>query len=119
MPEQRFQVGQQVRVVSARQRVGVITGAPERRQGQWWDQVFLGRGQTGFLPEEDLEPFTSTDDVRSMMRDGRFGGREALSRLVTQLKLTLDLRSQIYALFASRTKFLPYQFKPLLKLLES
>lgn len=119
MPEAQFQVGDQIRVISARQRVGAITGDPTRRQGQFWYPVFFGPGQTDILPEEDLEPYTGTNDVHSMMRDGLFAGREALSRLVTQLKLTLDLRSQVYSLYASKTQFLAYQFKPLLKFLES
>ena len=106
-------------MVSARQRVGAVTGVPERRQGQFWYPVFFGPGRTDVLPEEDLEVYVGTADVRSMMRNGVFAGREALSRLVTQLKLSLDLRSQIYALFASKTHFYPYQFKPLLKFFES
>jgi len=119
VPEPQFQVGNQIRVVSARQRVGAITGEPTRRQGQFWYPVFFGPGQTDILPEEDIERYTGTNDVPSMMREGIFAGREALSRLVTQLKLTLDLRSQVYSLFASKTEFLAYQFKPLLKFLES
>jgi len=50
---------------------------------------------------------------------GQFAGREAFSKLVTHLKLAVSLRSQIYALDASRTTFYAYQFKPLLKFLES
>ncbi len=119
MPEPTHSPGDKVRVVSARHRVGAIVGRPERRQGQFWYPVFFGGGQTETLPEEDLEPYAGSGDVRSLMRDGRFAGREALSRLVTQLKLSLDLGSQIYAMSASRTEFYPYQFKPLLKFLES
>ena len=119
MAEPAYMPGEQVRIVSARHRVGAVIGAPERRQGQFWYPVFFGQSQTEIVPEEDLEGFSGTGDVRSLMTDGRFAGREALSRLVTQLKLSLDLGSQIYALSASKTHFFPYQFKPLLKFLES
>jgi len=119
MPEPCFSPGDEVRVVSARHRVGAITGPPQRRQGQFWYPVFFGPGQVEVIPEGDLEPYTGTGDVVSMLCDGRFGGRESLSRLVTHLKLTSNLRSQIYALFASKTRFLAYQFKPVLKFIES
>ena len=119
MTESAYAPGEQVRIVSARHRVGVVIGEPERRQGQFWYPVFFGQSQTEIVPEEDLEGFSGMGDVRSLMTDGRFAGREALSRLVTQLKLSLDLGSQIYALAASKTHFFPYQFKPLLKFLDS
>ena len=119
MPKPSYSPGEEVRIVSARHRTGAIVGQPDRRQGQYWYPVFFGSGQTETHPEEDLEPFVGAGDVRSLMRDGRFAGRESLSRLVTQLKLSLDLGSQVYAMSASRTDFYPYQFKPLVKFLES
>ena len=54
MAEPAYMPGEQVRIVSARHRVGVI-GAPERRQGQFWYPVFFGQSQTEIVPEEDLE----------------------------------------------------------------
>ena len=97
MPKPSYSPGEEVRIVSARHRTGAIVGQPDRRQGQYWYPVFFGSGQTETHPEEDLEPFVGAGDVRSLMRDGRFAGRESLSRLVTQLKLSLDLGSQVYA----------------------
>ena len=57
--------------------MGAVIGAPERRQGQFWYPVFFGQSQTEIVPEEDLEGFSGTGDVRSLMTDGRFAGREA------------------------------------------
>jgi len=119
MAEPLFQPGEQVRVASARHRVGAVTGEIKRKQGQFWYPIFFGPGEIEVMPEEDLEPFSSERDIETMMLEGLFGGSEALSRLVTHLKLSLDLRSQVYALSASRTQFYPYQFKPLLKFLDS
>ena len=73
--------------------VGAVVGSPERRQGQFWYLVFFGPSQTEIVPEEDIERFSGTGGVRSLMTDGRFAGREALSRLVTQLKLSLEARA--------------------------
>ena len=120
MPDPVHEKSDKVRLLSAPEKPpGLISGPAERRQGQWWYPVFFTASDTGTYPEEDLVAFTGTGDLRSLIQEGHFGGREALSRLVTHLKLTTDLRSQIYALFASRTHFYPYQFKPLLKFLES
>jgi len=119
LSDPHFKLGDQARVISARHRIGMVSGEAERRQGQFWYPVFFGAGQAEMMPEEDLELYTGASDIPTMLADGVFGGREALSRLVTQLKLLLDLRSQIYSLFASRTRFYGYQFKPLLKFLES
>ena len=119
MAAPQYTPGDRVRIVSARHRVGAVVGVPERRQGQFWYPVFFAPEQTDVFPEEDLERYSGSRDIKSLMEDGQFAGREALSRLVTQLKLSLDLGSQIYALSASKTSFFPYQFKPLLKFFES
>ena len=119
VPEPRYSPGDTVQAVSARHLTGAIVGPAVRRQGQFWYPVFFGGEQTETLPEEDMEPYVGAGDVRSSMRNGRFAGRESLSRLVTQLKLSFNLSSQVYAMSASRTDFYPYQFKPLLKFIES
>jgi superfamily II DNA or RNA helicase len=115
----RFKSGDEVRLKSQPDRAGKITADPVLLQGEYWYPIYFGPGQTGRHPESDLEPYTETIDPLQLLPDGRFAGREAFSKLMTQLKLATALRSHIYALQASRTTFYPHQFKPVLKFLES
>src|SRR5262245_62022780 len=117
-----FAPGDQVRLRATPDLVGTIRNTPPPRlsSGEWWYSVAFGTGASQMHAESDLEPYDGdASSVVDLLVQGSFGGRDALHKLVTHLKLSLSLRSQIYALFASRTTFYPYQFKPLLKFLES
>ena len=119
-PPPLFEPGEQVRLRSRRDRVGSVAGQPRRIGGEYWYPVSFGPGDRSEQPETDLEAYTGkSDSVADILVGGQFAGREAFSKLITHLKLTISLRSQIYALDASRTTFYAYQFKPLLKLLDS
>ncbi len=118
----RYRPGQQVRLCSRPERVGSIpeTPPPRMHAGQLWYTVSFGPGRMETQPESDLDPYEGqSDSVAAILQGGQFGGREAFSKRVTHLKLSISFRSQIYALAASRTKFYPYQFKLLLKFLDS
>jgi hypothetical protein len=114
-----FANGDDVRLKSQPDRAGRIISDPQLLQDEYWYTIYFGPGNSGKHPESDLEPYTMSADPLQLLRDGRFAGREAFSKLLTQLKLATALRSHIYALQASRTTFYPHQFKPVLKFLES
>ncbi|MGH8013073.1 MAG: SNF2-related protein [Candidatus Binataceae bacterium] len=115
-----FESGDRVRLRSQPEKVGVVLANPRQIAGEFWYTVDLGPGDRGDHPESDLESYNSkSESVADMLVGGQYAGREEFSRLVTDLKLKVALRSQIYALDASRTSFYAYQFKPLLKFLDS
>lgn len=114
-----FKVGDGVRLNSRPDLVGQVTAEPRRVGGEYWYTIYFGPGHTSKHPEGDLQACRVTTDVKELLLQGQFAGREAFSKLVTHLKLTTALRSQVYALVSSRTKFYSYQFKPVLKFLES
>lgn len=114
-----FKVGDGVRLTSRPDLVGQVTTEPRRVGGEYWYTIYFGPGHTSKHPESDLQACRVTTDVKELLLQGQFAGREAFSKLVTHLKLTTALRSQVYALVSSRTKFYSYQFKPVLKFLES
>ena len=114
-----FHIGEGVRLNSRPDLVGQVTAEPRRVGGEYWYTLYFGPGHTSKHPESDLQACRVTTDVKEILLQGQFAGREAFSKLVTHLKLTTALRSQIYALVSSRTKFYSYQFKPVLKFLES
>lgn len=119
MPAPLFNIGDEVRLKSRPDRVGKITGSPFLSAGEYWYPIYSGPGRAGRYPESDLEITAISADVRDLFRSGRFASRDALSKLYTHLRLVTSIRSQIYALNASRTHFYAYQFKPLLKFLDS
>lgn len=114
-----FNQGDEVRLKSRPDRVGVITGTPTLVAGEYWYPVFFGPGRRGRHPQHDIEKDQITADVGSLFCSGKFASRDALSKLYTHLRLVTSIKSQIYAIGASRTNFYTYQFKPLMKFLDS
>jgi SNF2-related domain len=119
MLDPKFRRGDTVRVKSRPDWVGSISGDPTKSAGEIWYPVFFGPGRMGRHPESDLEAYELTSDIRQLFIDQRFASRDAFSKLYTHLRLVTSLKSQIYSIGASRTFFFPYQFKPLLKFLDS
>ncbi|MFN8545523.1 MAG: SNF2-related protein [Candidatus Binatia bacterium] len=111
-----------MRLRSEPDRVGTIrnTPPPQLHSGEWWYTVAFNAGLPQQHPEGDLDSYDGdATNVDSLLLHNSFAGRDALQKLVTHLKLRVSLRSQIYALAASRTTFYAFQFKPLLKFLEA
>jgi superfamily II DNA or RNA helicase len=85
-------------------------------------EVFWG-GSAGIknVPGIDLEPAYIEEKPSSNFVKSRLGGYRDFQRLITHHRLsrTVSLRNNIYAFNASRTRFYPYQFKPLVKFLDS
>src|SRR5262245_2190509 len=115
----RFRKGDEVRRQSAWDQVGTIMGDGRLLAGEYWYQVKLDATNRPQLPESDLVPYEGGHDLEGMLQGGRFAGREAFSKLITFTRLRQPLSDNLYSIFASRTEFQPYQFKPLLKFLGS
>jgi superfamily II DNA or RNA helicase len=115
----RFRAGDEVRRRSAWDKVGTIIGEPRLLAGEYWYTVRFDATDRPQLPESDLEPHEGGHDLESMLFAGRFGSREAFSKLITFTRLRQRLTNHLYSMFASRTEYHPYQFKPLLKFLGS
>jgi len=114
----KFRRGDQVRVCSERDRLGVVWQEP-RRLGQeyWYVVAFTTERQT--LPESNLEAYEAESDPDSLLAEGVFGNRETFAKCVTFRKLQHPLKNALYSFRATRTQFHPHQFKPLLKFLDS
>ena len=114
-----FSKGDAVRLKSRPDRSGVITAMPSCISGQFWYPIFFGPGKVSRHPESDLEQDQLTTDVASIFRAQKFASRDAFTKLYTHLRLATSVRSQIYSMGSTKTDFLTYQFKPLLKFLDS
>jgi len=112
--------GTQVRLVSDPSRTGVIIDDhPLTRRGRrrYWVQ-FPNIAER--IPESDLKrlPASRTDPL-DLLRDGSLGGPDDLRRALIHVRLTGRLADIIYSIEATNTTFYPYQFKPVLKMLQT
>ena len=114
-----FARGDRVRVRARRDATGyVVTGPHCIGQRNYYEVDFLGDVDT--YPEESLEHVQlDGSDLETQLLNNNWASRETLSRIVTFTKLEQPLRDVLYSFRATRTRFEPYQFKPLIKFLES
>jgi SNF2 family DNA or RNA helicase len=89
-------------------RRGRVGRAIQGTNGQWNYEVFFSAEDTAILKESDLLLYAP-----GLVR----GSLDDLLRDLAEFKLRKPLGDSLYALFASRTKFEVYQFKPALKFL--
>jgi hypothetical protein len=102
---------------------GLFTGGV-RTQGplESWE-VEVNRGDRRWIPKQFLR-YASEDDSAALglpesLERGRFAGVDVLRRLMTHEKLRGTLTEVIYSMDAAQIDFYPYQFKPVLKFIES
>ncbi len=105
-----FNPGELVRLKAEPAKTGAITvilpGDPENRY-----QVFHD-GNTATYYESQLEPINPTPPLTAVTPDG-------LHAAMTALQLRHPSTTHLYSLFASRINFVPYQFRPVLKLIQA
>lgn len=111
--------GLRVRVIGAPQRQGTIASEPREIEGRWFARVDFDDGTRRNTPVEHLETLPLHVDAITEVEAGRFHGPESLRRNLLHEKLNGRLSEVVYSMDASDTDFLAYQFKPILKLLES
>ena len=83
-------------------------------------QIQYPGGSTSYRPLTCIEPMTRlSNSVSDQLRMGHFGGIGDLQRLITYEKLKGTLHEVIYSMDAAQIDFYPYQFKPVLKFINS
>ena len=116
----QYNVGDSVRRKSQPDAVGVIRhkGYLEEATGEWIYRVQFGTATRG-VAETELEPLPEESNAWDDIRAGIFGSADAFRTLMTFERLRRP-PSPIAASFGSaKAAFYPFQFKPLLKLLEN
>ena len=117
--ETRIRESGRVRLVNDSTRVGVLTGREQTRRSRRLLQVQFPDG-VRWIPENQLE---QVRDLRlsplDMLEAKRLGRPEDLRRTLTHVKLSGHLADVIYSMEATNTDFYAYQFKPVVKVLES
>ncbi len=115
--EPRFAKGDTV-IHRSHRAVGRVVKGPERDAGEVWYTVqFDGRKET--LVEDDLDRLYQSATIDSLVESGQWGPLDAFRRALAIERLRDPNRNTVYSFNAQRILFHAYQYKPLLKVLDS
>ena len=117
----RFEIGHEVQSRRDANKIGTVVVIGVLHAGVQYYQVNFGGGVRQTMAEQDLRPYQVNLGPHEVLATGELGGYREFQRAITYQRLarTNPLSNNIYAFNASRTRFFPYQFKPLLKFLDS
>lgn len=117
--EGKFAPGDRVRIQALRNATGVVLNGPIPIAGRNYYEVDF-RGDENTYPETALEKVERAGvSLETHLLNNNWASKDTLSRIVTYTKLEQPLRDVLYSFRATRTRFEAFQFKPLMKLLES
>lgn len=111
--------GTRVRLADDPGRIGVITGK-SRMRGDLisWQIQFPDLAQ--YVPVDQIEILPdNAEDPIDLFAEGKFGRAVDLRRTLTHVRLGGKLANLLYSMETTNTDFLAYQFKPIIKLLNS
>ncbi len=114
----RFNIGDRVQSVSTRETGSVVVVYPKRPGKQLYEVVF-DSGLRKPVLESTLIPVTDYSDPFDCCAKGIFGSNADFACINTSYKIRNTSNNTISSLKASKTIFKAYQFKPLLKFLNS
>ena len=114
-----FAAGDRVRFKDDPSVIGVVTGERDfERAGRRFIEIELPSGRTA-CPVNQLEAVIAAPDALADLKSGKLSAPADLRRALTHLRMTGRLADMIYSMGATNTEFHAYQFKPVLKLLNS
>lgn len=100
--------------------VGIVTDDPSiELRGRSFQKIELPTGERRLVPSNQLEILPDRVDALSDLENRRFSTPSDLRQTITHLRMTGRLADMIYSLGATNTEFHAYQFKPVLKILNS
>jgi SNF2 family DNA or RNA helicase len=109
-----------VRKIANPSMTGELTGRERHAGGLRLVEVRWDTGSLSNVPDSQIESIeVSLDNLDDHVHDPRFGRFDDLRRLLTFQKLQGTLHDFIYSMEAARIDFLEYQFKPVLKFIDS
>jgi len=111
--------GMRVRVKDDPSRFGVATDSVYERNGRFYRLVELSDGSRVQFVDARLEPLAAKPDALADLASGKLSSPDDLGRILTHIRLTGRLADLIYSMEASNTDFHAFQFKPVVKILNS
>ncbi len=99
--------------------IGIVQQDPDREAGEYWYKIRFGR-RTETVSEEDLDPISEEEEsIQTLAAAGKWGELDAVRCALAIERIEHTNRSTVYAFQSQRILFQPYQYKPLLKVLDS
>ena len=118
MDDPYFQKGEMVTLRSTLE-LGRVESDPQLEGGEFWYRVRFAKRVENVV-EDDLEAVAELGDtLESLATNGRWGRLQAVRCALGIERILNSNRSTIYAFQSQRVLFEPYQYKPLLKVLDS
>ena len=112
--------GSFVRLKQDPARAGILLEGDKCTAGSRMVEVRLADGQIKWLPYSALEPVPpAPESLWERFAAGRFVEPDWLRRTLTRLRVTGRLSEVVYSMEATETDFYAYQFKPVIKLMNS
>ena len=114
----KFNIGDVVQSVSSNE-IGTIVMVYPKKPGKQLYEVIFENGQRKPALEANLIPIVNQDDPFDCCAKGIYGSNADFACINTSYKIRNTNNNTISSLKASKTIFKAYQFKPLLKFLNS
>jgi ATP-dependent helicase HepA len=122
MPPPNFTPGQTVRLRVDASRAGAVLSLREGLDGIWRYLVFHGVGDQREYDESQLvldSQSMAPDDLLDAFSDGVFVDPDEFRARITAARLSHPVVDNLYAMRAARILHVPFQYKPLLRLLRA
>lgn len=113
-----FSITQQVIRKGCNTEVGTVIEGPISKGGRIWYRVAFG-GNIKSVMEEDIEVFEGQRDIIHLFSSNIYGGIDSFAIKLTLSKILQPIKNTLYSYNANRTELHGYQYKPLLKYLDS
>lgn len=114
-----FRKGDKVRNKYDPSVMGAITGVSREVNGKFYCEIELPSGRRDHVLVSRLEAVEGPPDALADLAAGRLSAAADLRRLLTHVRLTGRLSDVFHSMEASETEFHAYQFKPVVKILNS
>jgi len=110
---------QQIRLSRNPGKRGITTGQIRRSGGKLQVLVSFGPGEKAYKSYDQLELCEESEELSDLLQAGKFGTPDDLRRILTFEKVKGNLTNIFYSMESSNTDFYAYQFKPVIKFLDS
>jgi superfamily II DNA or RNA helicase len=98
---------------------GVTTGQIKQSADRLLVLVSFGPNEKTYKSYDQLELCEDSEELSDLVKAGKFGNPDDLRRILTFEKVKGNLTNIFYSMESSNTDFYAYQFKPVIKFLDS
>ena len=119
----KFSRNDKIRLVNNPSKIGVIRDDEPniKENGRITWVVKFDNGRVQNVPEEELELYETIEDLTlsEMVQEQRFSYISDVQRVLSETKINGNLSDILYSMDLTNTDFYAYQFKPVLKIINS